>query len=59
MAPKRLPKLTLKTKKLHNTWKQEKGTCTGAAAAPGTFATAVVTFKETEAWELEEADSIP
>ena len=59
MAPKRLPKLILKTKKLHNTWKQEKGTCTAAAAAPGAFATAVVTFKETEVWEVEGPDSIP
>jgi len=58
MPPKRLSKLILKTRKLHSTWKQEKGTCFAAAAAPGGFATAVVTFKETEVWEVEESDSI-
>jgi len=58
MPPKRLSKLILKTKKLHSTWKQEKGTGFAAAAATGAFATAVVTFKETEVWEVEESDSI-
>ena len=46
---KRALKFILKTKKSHNTWKQEKGTA---------FAL-VVTFTEIEVCELEDSDCIP
>ena len=56
---KRALKFILKTKKSHNTWKQEKGTAFALGKAPGDFATAVATFTEIEVCELEDSDCIP